>query len=100
MYITNPEALFIPECVTVQATITAPKEISALELVPTATGARLGHIASLPKGTRLEICGGGFNERTVKARCQGHFYFVFLQDIETFERVREADAENNLAARG
>jgi hypothetical protein len=75
------DALFIPECVVVQETITAPKEISAIELIRSDSGARLGHIAAVPGGSQLEICGSGFNQRTVKVRWNDRFFFVFLQDL-------------------
>jgi hypothetical protein len=71
-----------PKCVSVQAVTKVPKDISAFELIPTENGTRLGPIASIPKGARLETYGLGFNERTIKARCEGRFYFVFLQDLE------------------
>jgi hypothetical protein len=53
--------------------------------VPTENGTRLGPIVSIPKGARLESCGFGFNERTIKARCQDRFYFIFLRDLEDVE---------------
>jgi hypothetical protein len=36
----------------------------------------------LPRGATLEVCGDGFNERTVKVRTNNRYYFVFRQDIE------------------
>ena len=85
------DALSTPEYNSVEAIITVPKEISALELVQTEAGARLGQIASVPKGTRLKLCGSGFNERTIKVRSEGRFYFVFLRDLEPVEGVVAAD---------
>src|SRR4051794_31422228 len=58
-----------PKCVSVQAVTKVPKDISTFELIPTENGTRLGPIASIPKGARLETYGLGFNERTIKARC-------------------------------
>lgn len=80
---TDSEAIFIPECVTIQATITVQKDISALEIIPAEGAARLGQLVPLKKGSHLEICGKGFNGRTVKARCDGRFFFIFLRDLET-----------------
>jgi hypothetical protein len=59
------------------------EEILATELIPTQTGQmQLSPLSSLPKGTEIEICGEGFNDRTAKVRWRGRFYFVFLQDLE------------------
>jgi len=41
----------------------------------------LGAISHLPEGAELTFCGEGFNESTLKVRCEGQSYFVFLQDI-------------------
>lgn len=46
---------------------------------------RLGTIVQLPEGTQVEVCGEGFNERTVKVSYQGGFYFIFLEDVESGE---------------
>jgi hypothetical protein len=81
----NSEALFIPEpSASLQEACTLSKKIAAIQLVPTGVGngeARLGTISQLLPGTRLHVCGEGFNEQTVKVRCKDGFYFVFLQDI-------------------
>jgi hypothetical protein len=59
------------------------EEILATELIPNRTGGmQLSPLSSLPKGTEIEICGEGFNDRTAKVRWRGRFYFVFLQDLE------------------
>lgn len=79
----NSEALFIPEpCNSPHESCVLSKKIAALQLVPTGGGgARLGPISHLLPGTRLEVCGEGFNDRTVKVQSKEHFYFVFWQDI-------------------
>jgi hypothetical protein len=81
----NSQALFIPEPSTYpRESCTLSKKIAAIQLVPTGDGdgkARLGTISQLSPGTRLNVCGDGFNEQTVKVRCEGAFYFVFWQDI-------------------
>jgi hypothetical protein len=43
---------------------------------------QLGVIVQLPRGVRLTLLGRGFNDRTVKVRCQQAVYFVFLEDLE------------------
>jgi hypothetical protein len=88
----DTDTFVVPKRVSVQATLTVPKQISALELIPTENGTRLGPVVSIPKGARLETCGLGFSERTIKARCQGRFYFVFLRDLELLENPGSAIA--------
>ena len=45
-------------------------------------GQSFGTITQLPRDADLEICGEGFNERTVKVRCADSYYFVFRDDLE------------------
>jgi hypothetical protein len=57
-------------------------QISAFEIAYSEDGAeRLGLICRLPAGAELEVCGDGFNHRTLKVRCGEQSYFVFLQDL-------------------
>jgi len=58
------------------------KAISALEIVrrENVTG-YFGVLAQIPKGSTLEICGNGFNERTYRVLCGNRLYFVFRQDL-------------------
>ena len=65
-----------------EATITLKKDVSALEIVrrENAKG-HFGGLALISKGSRLEICGSGFNERTYKVRFQNRLFFVFRQDL-------------------
>lgn len=65
-----------------QKSYTLARRIAAVRLT-NADGhrRRLGEIAQLPAGVRLDCCGGGFDERTVKVHYAGEFYFVFLQDL-------------------
>ena len=59
-----------------------PRKIAAIEVLgPGQQGAKLGAVTQLPSSTRVEVCGSGFNERTVKIRSNGHYYFVFRQDL-------------------
>jgi hypothetical protein len=59
------------------------KPICAIQLLPDGTGGeKLGLLTQLGSGTNAELCGTGFNERTVKVRVNGRYYFVFLQDVE------------------
>jgi hypothetical protein len=43
---------------------------------------QLGVIVQLPSRVRLTFLGRGFNDRTVKVRCQQAVYFVFMDDLE------------------
>lgn len=59
------------------------KAVSAIQVFQNEDGtSRLGLLSKLGPGTALERCGDGFNERTVKVRVDGHYYFVFLQDLD------------------
>jgi len=78
----NQEALFIPDRLRTQQAYAIRHNIAAIELLGSAQdGAKLGAVMQLPSGTRLEICGRGFNDRTVKIRSNDHYYFVFWQDL-------------------
>lgn len=62
---------------------TLSDEICAMQLLPGENGkAELGPVVTMPKGAQLDACGPGFNERTLKVRSDGAFYFVFLQDLD------------------
>jgi hypothetical protein len=43
---------------------------------------RLGAISHIPPGSRISICGDGFNERTVKISWQDELYVVFREDVD------------------
>jgi hypothetical protein len=63
-------------------TVKLKKDVSALEIVrrePTAE--HFGVLAQIAKGSEIEICGKGFNERTYRVRFQGRLFFVFRQDL-------------------
>jgi hypothetical protein len=78
-----------PDYSTVPGIVTAPKAISALERLPTQNGAHAGRITPVPEGTHLQVCGRGFNERTIQVRWEGRQGFVFLQDVEQVETAAE-----------
>jgi mevalonate kinase len=42
---------------------------------------KLGPMLLLPAGTRVELCGAGFNSRTVKVRHRDSYYFVFQENL-------------------
>jgi len=58
------------------------KNISAIELNGLENGkARLGPVLQLPSGAQIEVCGEGFNDRMVKIRSNGKYYFAFRSDL-------------------
>lgn len=62
--------------------ITLSKNIPAIPLEHVEDGQeRLGAILRLPRGAELDICGSGFDGKTVKVFCSGRSYFVFIQDL-------------------
>jgi|tagenome__1003787_1003787.scaffolds.fasta_scaffold20986489_7 hypothetical protein len=42
---------------------------------------KLGLILHLAAGSDVEICGEGFNSRTVKVRQNDMYYFIFAEDL-------------------
>jgi len=78
----NYNSQSVPEYYPVQETLTVSKEISALELISTNNGARSRKITPVPKGACLQVCGHGFNERTIQVYWEDKLCYVFLQDIE------------------
>lgn len=63
------------------------RPISAVQIESGDDGnSRLGPLSQLPKGVEIAFCGDGFNERTAKVSCHGHFYFVFLQDFDLVDK--------------
>jgi hypothetical protein len=78
----DENALFIPERLKTDRSYSILHNISAVELVETDKDkAKLGAVMQLPSGTRVEVCGRGFNDRTVKIRSNDRYYFVFWQDL-------------------
>ncbi len=66
----------------VSTVYTLSKPIAAIKFSFSESGeTRTGLITQLPKDAAVELCGAGFNDRTVAVRWQGGFYFVFLQDV-------------------
>lgn len=77
-------AFFKPESQPSAEKIALQKPISAIQVFQQEDGTtRLGLLSKLGPGTALERCGEGFNNRTVKVRVDGHYYFVFLDDLES-----------------
>jgi hypothetical protein len=78
----NEESLFIPSPDFIEGTATLSKRISAIPLLLQSNqAAKLGPLCQLPTGTIVELCGMGYNERTVKVRSGKNCYFVFREDL-------------------
>lgn len=78
----NTASLFIPGPNHHGEKFWLSKCISAIQLVAAEDGgAKLGLLSQLGPGVTVEICGKGFDERTVKVRSSQQYYFVFLEDL-------------------
>lgn len=80
----SANVLSIPESFCSAKTYTLTRRIAAIRLTRVAGGhlGKLGDILQLPPEACVECCGDGYNERTVKVRCAGEFYFVFWRDLD------------------
>ena len=72
---------------------TLPNEISAIQIVSFDDKTPgLGPVSKLPRGARIEACGDGFDDQTVKVSHEGQFYYVFLQDLKIQRKTSTATA--------
>lgn len=79
----EPEVLASSTSIPFEETYTLGKSVSAIQIMSAEDGSRrLGLITQLPEGAQIDIGGPGFNDRTVKVRCGGSSYFVFLDDLD------------------
>lgn len=79
----NAECISVPGVLSLPRARILPRIISGIQLIPTEDKpGRLGLVTQLPQNAELELCGDGFDERTVKVRWLGTCYFVFRQDLE------------------
>lgn len=86
----NTAEFYIPDSNNHGDRIWLTRTISAIQLLPAEDGgAKLGLLSQLGPGLGVEICGTGFDERTVKVRSSDHYYFVFLEDLNS-QRVAAA----------
>lgn len=80
----NGNTLSIPDCLVPERSQILSRTIAGIQLLPVdGKQGRLGNVTQLGPGSRLDFCGDGYDARTIKVRCRGNFYFVFLQDLET-----------------
>jgi len=58
------------------------KDIAAIQAPSGGCGRPgLGIVLRLPRGLQVEVCGGGFSERTVKIRSKSDFFFVLRRSV-------------------
>jgi hypothetical protein len=81
MYSSNPPAK--RHFISLGRTYTLSNPISAMQALPSATDELcLSPVSKLPTGAEITACGAGFDGQTVKVFYQGHFYYVFIRDLE------------------
>ncbi len=87
------EHLSTPPVIPFERSYTLSRNVSAIPILSTQFEgcSPLGLITQLPEGAQIDIGGVGFNDRTVKIRCAGASYYVFLEDLEP-QRKRAASA--------
>jgi hypothetical protein len=67
---------------------TAVRPVTAIQAFPGADGRwQAGLCVRLAPGSRMEVCGPGFGPRTVRARCDGAFYFVLRERVVMQNRL-------------
>jgi hypothetical protein len=65
---------------------TLAKNVPAIQALmghPEGDDAGLSLMTQLPAGAEIGIAGPGFNDRTVRVRCGGSWYYVFWDDLES-----------------
>lgn len=78
----NQDDLLIRSQSSAEQLYSLSKSIAAIELIPSEKEhAGLGTVMQLPYGARIEVCGKGFNDSTVRIRSNNKYYFVFEQDL-------------------
>ncbi len=66
---------------------TLPDDTAAIQVLPSGDGiADLGPVSKLPRGAQILPCGRGFDHQTLMVSCHGHFYYLFVRDLEPFNR--------------
>jgi hypothetical protein len=57
--------------------------ISAIQVLKSDDGGdRMGLLTQIRPDPSIEVCGPGFNDKTVKVNFHGGAYFVFRQDLD------------------
>ena len=77
------ESIYIPDERVSGEKVQLSKTACAVQLIRNPNGAGLGPLRQLGVGTTVELCGDGYNDRTVKVRANGDCFFVFLEDLRS-----------------
>jgi hypothetical protein len=56
--------------------------IAVIRVAANGSDRRFAGYSELPKGAEVDVCGEGFNERSVTVRWHGQLFFVYRQDLE------------------
>jgi hypothetical protein len=92
----EPEMLETPNPPVLEQSYILRKNVAAIEILSSDYQqlSRLGPMTQLPAGSRIDVGGPGFNDHTIKVRCAGASYYVFLDDLEPFrKKVASASAQ-------
>ena len=89
----RPESLYVLPLVPFEKTYTLGRSVSAIQILPDMSEAKpsLGLMTRLPEGAEVDLRGPGFDDQTVRVRCGGAAYYMFLDDLEP-QRKRAASA--------
>jgi hypothetical protein len=71
-------------------TYTLSRDISAIQILPSdGPGAWLSPVSKLPRGARIQAVGDR-NGETLKVAFEGHYYLVFVDDLEAQRKTMTA----------
>ena len=60
------------------------RRISAIQVLGSDTGSKhMGLLTQITLDPGVDVCGPGFNDKTVQVNFGGAMYFVFREDLET-----------------
>ena len=66
------------------------RNISVVRIVTDPDGTtHAGLLTQLPRDTKVEICGAGFDDRTVKVRIGDSLFYAFRADLQPESEQRE-----------
>jgi len=78
------ETAFVLPVIPFEKTYVLAHSVAAIQIVPGGyeTAPQLGLLTRLPEGAEVDLRGPGFDDRTVRVRCGGQAYYIFLDDLE------------------
>lgn len=81
----NRDEIYIPNRLKPERTLCLSRPICALHLERDSETrrVRLGALRTMQSGTVIDVCGPGYNDRTVKVHSQQEYYFVFKDDLDS-----------------